>query len=256
MARSKVLSGRTAVVTGGANGIGAGIALGLAEAGADVFFTSRADRPAAKAMKSALTEYGVRAEFMMLEAGDNGSVERLLDETELAFGLADVLVNNAAMTTRTGFLDLTVDEYERVMTVNLRFPFFLTQAFAQRLRDAGEQGSIINVSSISATKAISAMAHYQCSKAGLAMLTKGASYELAQYGIRVNSISPGLTATKSNRSQWQDDPGLWHERGKDIPLRRTGQPEDLAGAAVFLASDASSWMTGADIIVDGGEAAV
>lgn len=142
------------------------------------------------------------------------------------------------------------------MAVNLRFPFFATQAYAARMRGAGIGGSIINISSISATKAISAMAHYQCSKAGLVLLTRSTAYELAPFNIRVNTISPGLTATKANANQWRDKPDLWRERGKDIPLGRPGRPEDLAGAAVFLASDESAWMTGGELVVDGGEAVI
>ncbi|WP_030621092.1 SDR family NAD(P)-dependent oxidoreductase [Streptomyces sclerotialus] len=250
------LTGRRAVITGGANGIGRAIATAFAREGCDVFFTARADEDAARSVRAELREHGVRADYMLLDGADPDSATRLLDTTAETLGLADILVNNAGTATRTGFLDLTFEEYERVMAVNLRFPFFTTQAFAARLRAADTPGSVINISSISATKAISAMAHYQSSKAGLSMLTRSASYELAPFGIRVNTISPGLTATNANAVQWRDDPDLWRERGKDIPLGRTGNPEDLAGAAIFLASDESAWMTGGDIVVDGGEAAV
>lgn len=250
------LTGQRAIITGGANGVGRAIAMAFAREGCDVFFTALGDEAAAQSALTELRGHGVRADYMLLDGADPDGVPRLMDAAAGALGLADVLVNNAATFTRGAFLDLTPDEYERVMAVNLRFPFFATQAFAARLRAAGTPGSIINISSISATKAISAMAHYQCSKAGLGMLTRGAAYELAPYGIRVNTISPGLTATKANAAQWRDDPNLWHERGKDIPLGRPGRPEDLAGAAVFLASTESSWMTGGDIVVDGGDSAV
>ncbi|MFG2328461.1 SDR family NAD(P)-dependent oxidoreductase [Streptomyces sp. NPDC048604] len=250
------LTGQRAIVTGGANGIGRGIATAFAREGCDVFFTALSDEAAARATRDELREHGVRADYMLLDAADPDAVPRLMDGATQALGLVDVLVNNAATATRSAFLDLTPDEYDQVMTVNLRFPFFATQAFAARLRAAGAPGSVINISSLSATRAISAMAGYQCSKAGLSMLSRGAAYELAPFGIRVNTISPGLTATKSNSSQWRDDPELWQERGKDIPLGRPGRPEDLAGAAVFLASAESSWMTGGDMAVDGGEVAM
>ncbi|MFD5556208.1 SDR family NAD(P)-dependent oxidoreductase [Streptomyces sp. NPDC127068] len=247
------LSGQRAIVTGGANGIGRAIATAFAREGCDVFFTALNDEPAARSTLAELRGYGVQADYMLLDAADPDAVPLLMESASKALGLADVLVNNAATATRTAFLDLTPVEYERVMAVNLQFPFFATQAFAARLRTAGAPGSIINISSLSATSAISAMAHYQCSKAGLSMLTRGAAYELAPFGIRVNTISPGLTATKSNAAQWRDDPDLWQARGKDIPLGRPGRPEDLAGAAVFLASSESGWMTGGDVAVDGGE---
>ncbi|POM22555.1 2-dehydro-3-deoxy-D-gluconate 5-dehydrogenase [Actinomadura rubteroloni] len=250
------LSGRRAVVTGGANGVGRGIATAFAREGCDVFFTALSDASAARETAAELREHGVRAEYLLLDGADPAAPGRLMDEATRALGLIDVLVNNAATLTRTAYLDITPEQYDQVMTVNLRFPFFLTQAFAARLRAAGAPGSVINISSISATKAVSAMAHYQCSKAGLSMLTRGAAYELAPDGIRVNTISPGLTATKANAAQWRDDPGVWHERSKDIPLGRPGRPGDLAGAAVFLASAESAWMTGGDIVVDGGSAAV
>ncbi|MCY0940139.1 MULTISPECIES: SDR family NAD(P)-dependent oxidoreductase [Streptomyces] len=250
------LAGRRAIVTGGANGIGRAIATAFAREGSDVFFTALSDENAAESTLTELRGHGVRADYILLDAVDLDGVQQLMDAASRALGLPDVLVNNAATATRTAFLDLTPDEYERVMAVNLRFPFFATQAFAAQLRAAGVPGSVINISSLSANSAVSAMAHYQSSKAGLSMLTRGAAYELAPLGIRVNTISPGLTATKANSNQWQNDPELWQERGKDIPLGRPGRPEDLAGAAVFLASAESEWMTGGDIAVDGGEVAL
>ncbi|MFI6501798.1 SDR family NAD(P)-dependent oxidoreductase [Nonomuraea typhae] len=250
------LKGQRAIVTGGANGIGRAIAVAFAREGCEVFFTALRDEEAALATLAELRGHGVRADYLLLDGADPDGVAQLMEAATRALGTADVLVNNAATMTRSRYLDITPEEYERVMAVNLRFPFFATQSFAARLRAENLPGSVINVSSISAFKAVSAMAHYQSSKAGLSMLTKSAAYELAPYGIRVNTISPGLTATKSNAPQWRDDPGLWRERSKDIPLGRPGTPDDFAGAAVFLASPESSWMTGGDLVVDGGSAAV
>lgn len=250
------LRGKRAVVTGGGNGIGAAIAEAFAREGADVFFTVRADVAAAERLASRAGETGARVSFIRLDASEPAAAARLLDASVEFHGRVDILVNNAATTTRTRFLDITPEEYSTILDVNLRFPFFATQLFARHMKETGPAGSIINISSVSATRAVSRMAHYQCSKAALNMLTRGAAYELAEHGIRVNTISPGLTATNANRNQWQDDPALWASRGEGIPLNRTGLPSDHAGAAVFLASDESSWMTGAEIVVDGGESTV
>ncbi|HET7463522.1 MAG TPA: SDR family oxidoreductase [Longimicrobium sp.] len=250
------LHGRRAVVTGGGNGIGAGIALAFAAEGADVLLTFRRDREAAERVAARGRELGRRMEALALDGGEPGADERLFEAAVAFHGRVDVVVNNAATATRTRFLDVSPEEYARTLDVNLRFPFFVVQRFARHMVEHGVRGSIINVSSISATKAVSAMAPYQCSKAGLVMLTRGAAYELAPHGIRVNTLSPGLTATNANRNQWSEDPELWRSRGKDIPLGRTGLPADHAGAAVFLASDESSWMTGAELVVDGGESVV
>jgi NAD(P)-dependent dehydrogenase (short-subunit alcohol dehydrogenase family) len=118
-------------------------------------------------------------------------------------------------------------------------------------RDSG--GSIINVTSISAERAYPNLSHYQCAKAGQTMLTRGMALELAPHGIRVNSISPGLTATDINRQQREEQPEVWRQRASRVPLGRTGTPEDHAGAAVFLASDDAAWVTGTTIVVDGGQ---
>lgn len=250
------LKGKRAIVTGGANGIGRAIAEAFAREGADLFFTARSDVEAADAARIVFQGYGVRADYMLLDVGEPDSVARLIERSETVLGLADILVNNVATGKRGEFLATHVDDYDRTMAVNLRFPFFATQAYARRMHAASIPGSIINIGSISATKAISAVASYQCSKAGLVMLSRSAAYELAPFQIRVNTISPGLTATKSNANQWRDQPEVWRERGKDIPMGRTGVPADIAGAAVFLASQESSWMTGAELVVDGGEAVI
>jgi len=248
------LENKKAVVTGGSNGIGRAIVEAFLQEGADVFFTTLNDVPRAQEIVDAYPED--RAGFMQMNASEYGSVGSFYEQATRFHGSIDILVNNAASITRTGFLDLTVEEYEFVMNTNARFPFFATQVFAKHMVEKGTQGSIINISSVSSFSAISKMAHYQCSKASLTMLSKSAAYELAQYGIRVNTISPGLTATKANRNQWEGNPGLWAERSEGIPLSRTGIPKDHAGAAVFLASDDSSWVTGIDMIIDGGRSVV
>lgn len=245
------LDGKRAVITGGSNGIGRAMAEAFMAEGADLFFTTHTDLAAADEVVQLGKGTGSRVAFTRVDGADVNAAARLLKEAIDFLGGVDVLVNNAATITRTAFLDITLEQYTRVMEVNLRFPFFATQAFARHMRETQTRGSVINISSVSATSAVSRMAHYQCSKAGLDMLTRGAAYELAAHGIRVNTISPGLTATKANRDQWEGDPAVWEARARNTPLG-PGRPVDHAGAAVFLASDESSWITGANIRIDGG----
>ena len=250
------LAGKRAIVTGGASGIGRAIAEAFAGEGADVFLTTAMDEVAAGAVCARLADAGRQAGYMVLDAEEPDAVERLFDSAERRFGPADILVNNAATAARTPFLEMSRAEYHRTLNVNLSFPFFTIQRFARALIAAGMPGSVINIASISAVKAISKLSAYQCSKAGLVMLSRGAAYELAAHRIRVNTLSPGLTATKANADQWRDNPEVWAERGRHLPLGRAGWPEDMAGAAVFLASDESAWMTGGEIVVDGGDSVI
>lgn len=250
------LDGKRCLVTGGANGIGRAIAEAFAAEGGDVFITSRADPAAAGAVCAGIAARGRQTGFLVMEAQTPDAVDSLFAAAEACLGPIDVLVNNAATAARTPFLEMGEAEYDRTMTVNLRFPFFTTQRFARTCVADGRPGSVINVASVSAAKAISRLSAYQCSKAGLVMLTRGAAYELAPWGVRVNTLSPGLTATKGNADQWRDNPALWRERGRDLPLGRAGTPADMAGAAVFLACDESAWMTGGEIVVDGGDSVI
>jgi len=250
------LKGKNAIVTGASHGIGRGIALAFASEGAQLVVTYRSDEGAARQLVDEIESHGVRAHAERVDGTEVRNADLLVDAAERQLGRIDVLVNNIGVTTRTRFLDVTLEDYRYVLDVNLMFPFFLSQRVARHMLEREVRGSIINVSSISAHKAISEMAHYQCSKAGLSMLTKSIAYELAPRGIRVNTLSPGLTATRGNRNQWRDDPELWRERGKDIPLGRAGLPADHAAVAVLLASDEASWMTGSDVVVDGGESTI
>ena len=250
------LAGKRAIVTGGANGIGRAISEAFAREGADVFLTAKSDEAAARDICATLAQLGRNVGYTLLDAADAGAIGQLFARSEACFGSADILVNNAATAARTQFLEMSREEYERTLRVNLEFPFFATQCFATALINAGRHGSVINIASVSAARAVSKLSAYQCSKAGLVMFGRSAAYELARYDIRVNTISPGLTATKANSNQWRDDPEVWAERGRNIPLGRAGRPMDVAGAAVFLASDESAWVTGAELIVDGGENAM
>jgi NAD(P)-dependent dehydrogenase (short-subunit alcohol dehydrogenase family) len=246
------LAGKKALVTGGSNGIGRAIVLAFAREGCHVVFTYRADETAAVSVTEEVRALGGTADAIRADFRERAAVAAVFEQAAARLERIDVLVNNVGILTRTPFLEIGGDDYDRVLDASLRSPFFLTQAVAARMAEQGVRGSIINISSLSAQSAISRVAHYQVAKAGLNMLTRSAAYELARFGIRVNTISPGLTATNSNRDQWESNPEVWAKRSENIPLLRAGRPEDLAAAAVYLASDESSFTTGADILIDGG----
>jgi glucose 1-dehydrogenase/3-oxoacyl-[acyl-carrier protein] reductase len=249
------LSGKRALITGASSGIGRAIAEAFITEGANVFITARTDATAAQEVIELAQHLGQRASFTLMDAASI-SIAALFEQAHVAIGPIDILVNNPAFITRTPFLELSADEYEQTLAVNLRFPFFATQHFAKDCIARSQGGSVINISSVSAFRAVSRLSAYQASKAALSMLTRSCAVELAPHGIRVNTISPGLTATRGNVHQWRDNPVIWQNRKKDIPLQRAGIPSDMAGAAILLASDESSWMTGADLVIDGGHSAI
>lgn len=250
------LAGKTALVTGGSNGIGAAISHAYAAAGANVVFTYRKAADSAARIAADMAALGGQVRAIQADLAQQGATDRLWQEALELTGQIDVLVNNAGTITRSEFLAITQHELERIMAVNFYAPWYLSKKLAEHLIARQAPGSMLNISSVSAHFARSRMPHYQCSKAALNMLTKSIAYELAPYGIRANSISAGLTRTNANRDQWEGQPELWRERSSDIPLGRPGVPQDYAGLAVFLASDEASWITGADIMVDGGSTVI
>ncbi len=246
------LKGKTAIITGGGRGIGRAIAEKFAQEGADVLITYVNDKTSAEVTQQKLQTYGGKSTALSVDLAEPDQICRLKKEAVALLGKVDILVNNAGFLTRKNLLDITQDELFKILNVNLTGPFFLLQQIAAQMQLQNSGGSIINISSISDSIASNGLTHYQCAKAGLSMLTKGAALELAQYGIRVNTISPGLTATDMNRNQWENQTEVWQSRVAGIPLKRAGLPEDHVGAAVFLASDESAWMTGACLVMDGG----
>ena len=138
-----------------------------------------------------------------------------------------------------------------MLSTNLVAPYWLTQEFARNVIKLSTTGSIVNISSIDAFRATGFMSHYEVAKAGLTMLTKSAATELAKHNIRVNAISPGLTQTEINRDQWTNQKDIWQERVDPIPMKRAATPDDIAGAALYFASDMSAYTSGADLVVDG-----
>lgn len=246
------LLGKKVIVTGANKGIGKAIAVGFAKEGAEVVIGYCTDEAAAISTLEQISTFGVKTKAIQVDMGHPESVAHFFLESIDFLGDVDVLVNNAGIVSYAPFLEATESDLDYVMNVNLKGPFLLLQHFARYLKGLGHGGSVINVSSISANLTVPNLSVYQCSKAALSMLTKGAALELAPAGIRVNTLAPGLIQTDLNRFLWEEDVIGWEQLSNGIPLGRIGAPEDQVGAAIFLASDESSWMTGSTVTVDGG----
>jgi glucose 1-dehydrogenase len=245
------LSGQNAFVTGANGGIGRAIALGLAREGAGVVLAVHTLNESAEQTAKAVRDAGANA---WLVAGDVGKVvdaRRMVDEAVDAAGHFSVLINNAGIEIRAGLLDMTEADYDRVMDTNLKGPCFLAQAFARHRRDAGAGGKIINISSVHEDLPFPHFTSYCASKGGLRMMMRNLAIELAPLGITVNNIAPGAIGTPINR-HLQSDSAELAKLLENIPLRRLGMPEDVAGLAAFLASKEADYITGATLIIDGG----
>lgn len=242
------LDGRVAVVTGASRGLGAALAIGLAEAGADVAVVARGDLAPTSAAVRAL---GRRCLELTHDVGDPAVAEAIVAETVAGLGGADILVNNAGIIRRAPFVEFSDDDWRDVLAVNLDAPFRLSRAFARRLVEQKRPGKIIHIASMLSYQGGIRVASYTAAKSALNGLTKLMANELAPHGINVNAIAPGYMAT-DNTAALQADPVRNRSILDRIPAGRWGTPDDLKGAAVFLASDASSYLHGFTVAVDGG----
>lgn len=246
------LKNKKAIVTGGNQGIGKGIAIALAKAGADVVIQYRSAEDKAASTVNEIkqlgrTAFSIQSDFTKKYAPQiffKAAIEKLES--------VDILVNCAAAYERGNLLEIKPETFAWMQKVNVEVPLILIQEFSRYLISENRPGSIINISSISSFRPIRGSSLNSCSKAGLNMLTKCAALELGQYQIRVNGIAPGQTETESNLPYMENDPAGWAQVVKKIPLGRTGKPNDIGGLAVFLASDEADWLTGVTIPVDGG----
>jgi dehydrogenase/reductase SDR family member 4 len=244
------LDGKVALVTGASRGIGEAIALGLAAAGADVAVSSR-KQEALEPVAERIRALGRRAVAVAAHAGSSDDLHRLASTVQETLGPIDVLVNNAG--TNPVFCPVSMveeDAWDKIFSVNLKGPFVLSKLVADQMTAKGG-GSIINVSSVGGEHPMPGLGVYGVSKAGLMMLTKVCAVEWASQGVRVNCLAPGLVETRFSRALI-DTPEIHAEALRHIPLGRHGQPEEMVGSAVFLASDASRYVTGHVLFVDGG----
>lgn len=243
------LNGKVAVVIGGTSGIGRAIGHGLAEAGANVVCTSRRIEQVETTAKE-IEERGSKTLRLTSDVSDRDSLQQLLDECVKIFGKVDILVNSAGRTKRAPSLEFAEEDWNAILETNLTGTLRACQIFGRHFLENG-YGRIINIASLSTFVSLFEVAAYSASKAAVASLTKSLAIEWASRGVNVNAIAPGVFKTDLNRQLLEST-----DRGKEFqmrtPMGRFGQVEELAGAAIFLASDAASFVTGEVLVVDGG----
>lgn len=243
------LKGRVALVTGASRGLGQGMAQALAEAGADVALVART-KSSLEETAASVEKAGSRGFVIQTDLSRSGEADRVVRETVKQFGRVDILLNAAGTQVRKPLFEMTEQDYDYLMSVNLKSMYFLSQAAAKEMSRHG-RGKIINIASLTSFIGISNISIYGTSKGGVVSLTRQFAVELAGQNINVNAISPGYFITDLTAALFADP-----ERAKwvlsKIPLGRTGNPADLAGAVVFLASPASDYITGQVLSVDGG----
>jgi len=244
------LSGKVAIVTGGNQGIGFGIAKGLASAGAMVVIANRRAAEGQNAAES-LKKEGLNAVAILTDVSRTSSVASLVSKVVSDFGKIDILVNNAAVIVRKPIEDFTEEEWDQIMNTNLRGLFLCCQLVGREMIKK-KKGKIINISSVLSQIVQPGRSVYAVAKAGVSHLTRALALEWGKYNISVNAIGPGLTITPLNKKYFEENPEDLKNIVASIPKGREAYPQDYAGAAIFLASDASDYMTGQTLLVDGG----
>jgi glucose 1-dehydrogenase len=245
------LEGRRALVTGANSGIGRGIALRLASEGASVVVNYLTHPEAADEVVGEIERAGTKGLAIKADVSDEGEVEEMFRQAAEALGGLDILVNNAGMEMRRPFLEMPLEDWRKVIDVDLTGPFLCAQRAARLMVKSGASGSIVNITSVHQRIPWGGYAHYCAAKAGLEMLTKTIALELATQKVRINSVAPGAIATPINEDVWSD-PELMRDLLSKIPARRVGEVEEIASVVAFLCSDEASYMTGSTVYVDGG----
>jgi NAD(P)-dependent dehydrogenase (short-subunit alcohol dehydrogenase family) len=244
------ITGKVALVTGGTRGLGRTMATALAEAGADVAITGRTIAPCQQTASEIGAATGRRCRGYQADVTRAADVEELAAAVEADFGRIDILINNAGTNIRGPVQELTESDWDTVIDTNLKGPFLCARAVGPKMVQRG-WGRVINLGSVLGVIALAGRAPYASSKAGIINLTRVLALEWAGTGVTANAICPGAFGTEMNR-QLLDDPVKYQEFVKRIPMGRWGEPDELAGAVVFLASDASTYVTGSALFVDGG----
>ena len=257
---ARMLDGEVAIVTGGSGGIGRAICRSLAAHGAEVTVHYRGaedeplDREAALGLVAQLERDGFEATAIGADLSTASGCEALIAASSDAFGTATILVNSAGIQPVAAFDQVSAAGLEAMLATNVQGPFRLMQLFAEQVIGTGiRAASIVNVASIEGTRPAAGHSHYATSKSALIMATRAAALELGAHGIRVNSVSPGLVNREGLGDDWPEGVERWR---RAAPLGRLGEPEDIANAVAFLVSPAADWITGHDLVVDGGVSAV
>jgi gluconate 5-dehydrogenase len=244
------LAGRTAVVTGASRGLGRQLSCALARFGADLVVTAR-DPASCKDTVAEIESMGRRAVAVALDVRDRASIESFADAALAAFPRIDILVNNAGCNVRKPAVEVSWDDWNLILDTNLRGPFFVAQQIARRSMIPNRYGRIVNIGSVTSVAGYAGLGPYSASRGGIKQLTMSLADDWGVHGITVNCLAPGWFKTEQNKVMYED-PG-WVEYLTDrIPLKRPGSPGDLDGAVVFLASEASAYVTGQILLVDGG----
>jgi NAD(P)-dependent dehydrogenase (short-subunit alcohol dehydrogenase family) len=244
------LSGKVAIVTGGNQGIGLAISRGLAEAGAAVIIANRRAEEGKQAAES-LKKDGLNVISIPTDVSDESSIAALVSKVIDSYGKIDVLVNNAGVIIRKAAEEMSREDWDHIMNTNLRGAFFCCQLVGREMIKQ-KKGKIINISSDASQRAMPERSVYATSKAGVSHLTRCLAVEWAKHNINVNAIGPGPTHTPLNKKYYEENPDKLQQTVQSIPMGRMGDTSDYIGAAVFLASEASNFMTGQTLLIEGG----
>jgi gluconate 5-dehydrogenase len=244
------LEGRTAIVTGASRGLGRQLACALARFGADLVLTAR-DASSCADTRAEIESMGRRAVALALDVRERASIEEFAEAALAATGRIDILVNNAGCNVRKPAIDVSWDDWNLILDTNLRGPFFVSQAIARRSMIPNRYGRIVNIGSVTSVAGYAGLGPYSASRGGIKQLTASLADDWGVHGITVNCLAPGWFRTEQNKVMYEDPE--WVDYLTDrIPLKRPGRPGDLDGTVVFLASDASAYVTGQILLVDGG----